>query len=287
MNIAVAIDTLLKTLSPIYGEGEAKSIVKIIGEDVFNTIDLGNNRLLNPSELKDFQYIHQQLSEGQPLQYVLGMADFYGYKFHVNQSVLIPRQETEELVYLILEKYKKAANKITALDIGTGSGCIPIVLKKELPNLEMHALDISLKALATAQKNAKEIQVEVLFHHLDILDIDNHKTLPFFDFIVSNPPYIPHKEAHLVPDFVKNYEPKIALFVENEDPLLFYRTITIFAKKQLKKGGKLFFETNEFNAKDVVKLLENNGFSEVELVKDMSGKERIVLGMLDGITMDN
>jgi release factor glutamine methyltransferase len=280
MTIAEAIGKLMQTLIPIYGEGESKSLTTIVAEDVFGTSNLEHKRVLSEADKNYFLEIQKQLLGGRPLQYVLGKADFYGYVFHVNENVLIPRQDTEELVYLILETLPKD-KELTGLDIGTGSGCIPITLKKKNHNWQLHALDVSKEALVVAEKNAQDLSAEVHFQHLDILDTDLRIGLPKFDFIVSNPPYIPQKEKTLVPGFVKNYEPDLALFVEDTDPLIFYRNIAEFAKDHLNPGGYLFYETNEFNAKQVVNLLIEFGFSEVELIKDMSGKDRMVVGIAD------
>jgi len=246
MTIADAIGKLMQTLIPIYGEGEAKSLTTIVAEDVFGTSNLEHKRELSEADENYFLDIHKQLLSRRPLQYVLGRADFYGYVFHVNENVLIPRQDTEELVYLILETLSKD-KKLSGLDIGTGSGCIPITLKKKSPQWQLQGLDVSKEALIVAKKNAQDLDTEVNFQHLDILDPNTRKGLPKFDFIVSNPPYIPQKEKVLVPDFVKNFEPDLALFVEDVDPLVFYRNIAEFAKDHLNPGGYLFYETNEFN----------------------------------------
>lgn len=282
MTVAEAIRTLTETLLPIYGEGETRSLIRIVAEDVFGTSNLQHNRLLSDTDQAYFFEIQDQLLRGRPLQYVLGKADFYGYVFHVNENVLIPRQDTEELVHLILETFP-GAGTLKGLDIGTGSGCIPIVLKKKRPHWDIHALDISPEALIVAKKNARDLAVEIDFQLLDILDLDAQATLPRFDFIVSNPPYIPVKEKNIVPEFVKNFEPDLALFVTDKDPLVFYRSIAEFAERHLNTGGQLFFETNEFNASDVVKLLKNRKYSQIELLKDMSGKDRMVRAVLNDI----
>ncbi len=275
MTIADALARLTETLTPIYGSGETRSLVRIVAEDVFGTSNLQHNKVLSETDEAYFTEIQMQLLSGKPLQYVLGKADFYGYVFHVNEHVLIPRLDTEELVHLILETLPK--NKgLSGLDIGTGSGCIPIVLKKKRPNWDVHALDVSHQALIVAEKNAQDLSTTISFHHLDILDKKIWADLPTFDFIVSNPPYIPEKEKDLVPRFVKEFEPGLALFVKDEDPLKFYRTIAHFAQKHLSPGGQLFYETNEFNADKVVELLEEKGFKKVALIKDMSGKDRMV-----------
>ncbi|KAA3635673.1 MAG: peptide chain release factor N(5)-glutamine methyltransferase [Bacteroidetes bacterium] len=275
MTIADALARLTETLTPIYGSGETRSLVRIVAEDVFGTSNLQHSKVLSDTDEAYFSEIHMQLLSGKPLQYVLGKADFYGYVFHVNEHVLIPRLDTEELVHLILESLPKNEG-LSGLDIGTGSGCIPIVLKKKRPNWDVQALDVSREALIVAQKNAQDLSAELTFHQLDILNKKEWPNLPVFDFIVSNPPYIPEKEKDLVPRFVKEFEPGLALFVEDEDPLKFYRTIADFAQTHLSPGGQLFYETNEFNADKVVEMLNEKGFTNVESIKDMSGKDRMV-----------
>lgn len=280
MTIADALTRLTETLTPIYGSGETKSLVRIVAEDVFGTSNLQHNKELSDADEAYFSAIQLQLLSGRPLQYVLGKADFYGFVFHVNEHVLIPRLDTEELVHLILDTLPKNEN-LSGLDIGTGSGCIPIVLKKKRPDWDIHALDVSKQALIVAEKNAQDLSAELTFHQQDILDKNKWTDLPVFDFIVSNPPYIPEKEKDLVPRFVKEFEPSLALFVEDEDPLIFYRTIAEFAQTHLSKGGFLFYETNEFNAGKVVAMLKQMDYKSVELLKDMSGKNRMIMAKME------
>lgn len=275
MTVANAIARLTETLTPIYGSGETRSLVRIVAEDVFGTSSLQHNRELSEADEAYFLKIQKQLLSGKPLQYVLGKADFYGYVFHVNEHVLIPRLDTEELVHLILETLPKEP-ETKGLDIGAGSGCIPIVLKKKRPHWEIDALDVSPEALIVANKNAQDLGAAITFQQIDILDKKARAILPKFDFIVSNPPYIPERERDLVPVFVKNFEPTLALFVEDNDPLIFYRSIAEFALTHLKPEGHLFFETNEFNAGKVTNMLKEMEFSSIELIRDMSGKDRMI-----------
>ena len=263
---------LVRKLTPIYGKGEAKSIARIVFEDAFRLFDFSSVRPFLFQQ--EFQSIQERLLKKEPVQYVLGQADFYGLKFKVTPDVLIPRSETEELVHWILETNQLEAPRI--LDIGTGSGCIPITLKKKLPLAEVMAVDVSEKALAVAQENAQLNEVTVALQQVDILNKPDWNQLPKFDIIVSNPPYIPTKEAALVPDWVKNFEPSLALFVSNEDPLIFYRTIAEFALTHLDSTGILFFETNEFNAAEVQEVLMDRGYQDVQLQKDLFGKERMI-----------
>lgn len=282
MTVAQAYHQLWEALITRYDEGEARSIARIVFEDEFGVTNVQRRDHLAPYQLMRLSRIQSRLLNDEPLQYVLGQADFYGLKLQVDEHVLIPRQETEELVHWILEtirEEKKGTGRV--LDIGTGSGCIPIALKKEAPGLEVHALDISEEALRVARANRDRYGVSLHLHHLDILDEGAWPGLPVFDLIVSNPPYIPEGEAHLVPDNVKRYEPRRALFVDDADPLLFYRSITAFAGRRLLPGGWLFFEVNEYRAGEVVALLQAAGLEQVELRKDMNGKERMVRGRLN------
>ena len=258
-------------------EREAKSIARIVFEDAFHVFDFQSTQPF--LEIEKLQRIQARLIKNEPIQYILGQADFYGLKFKVSPAVLIPRPETEELVYWVLESVKKTDLKI--LDIGTGSGCIPITLKKKMPASEVIGIDISTDALVIAKQNAALNQVEVSFQQVNILEDQSRAALQKFDVIVSNPPYIPFKEISLMPKQVTDFEPKLALFVENDNSLIFYQKIAQFAIQKLTKDGQLFFECNEFNAKEVVSLLEGMRFSKVVLEKDMEGKERMVMAVND------
>jgi len=284
-----ACQSLTTRLTPRYGASEAASIARIVLEDAFSS--RGSTALLSRSlsdiETTQFQAISHRLATGEPLQYVLGAADFFGYKFKVSPAVLIPRQETEELVAWVLGYLKKnypllSPGEVAVLDIGTGSGCIAVTLKAKRPALKVWALDISQEAIEIAQINAKQITGDasnICFSKNDITNRGCWPDLPNFQVIVSNPPYIPRQEADLLPEHVLAHEPKLALFVSNDDPLLFYREITAFAKEKLLSGGALFFECNEFNAHQVALLLEKQGFSEISLRQDISGANRMVLGL--------
>ncbi|MFT4667364.1 MAG: release factor glutamine methyltransferase [Gammaproteobacteria bacterium] len=190
---------------------------------------------------------------------------------------MIPRSETEELVYLVLETIPtKELQK--GIDIGTGSGCIPVTLKHKRSEWEIHGADVSPEALMVAQQSATENKTYIDFHCFDVLDKSSWPAFSSFDFIVSNPPYIPPSEKVLMPDSVLEHEPGLALFVSEDDPLVFYRTIMEFAEKFLKPGGYLFFEGNEFNAIQVVEMMKDNIFVDVLLERDMQGKDRMVVG---------
>ncbi len=292
MTILQAQLDLIAALTPQYGEGEARSIARIVFEDYFNIKpNVENDENVFQTFLKvEYDTMKDRLLRGEPVQYVVGFAWFYGLKFKVNNSVLIPRPETEELVEWVLEtakKFQKADKKVRILDIGTGSGCIPVTLKVKNPKLEVSAVDVSESALITGSRNAYRHGAEIDFKRIDILDTSAWADLGNFDFIVSNPPYIPHAEKALMEGNVLDFEPHLALFVDNDDALIFYEKIADFALKHLTNeslfrhlGRVLFFECNTFNATQVVKMLEFKGFKNVELRKDMSGNDRMVKGDL-------
>lgn len=206
---------------------------------------------------------------------------FAGMQFYVDENVLIPRPETEELVAWIVQEHKTLhLQNVKILDIGTGSGCIPIALKKQLPTCDIHAADISKGALSTAQKNASTLHAAITFHEVDILDETSRNRLSKFDVVVSNPPYIKQSEEAAMHYNVLKYEPHLALFVPDEDALLFYKAIADFGLQHLTAGGKLFFEINEMLGASVKALLKQKGYSNVEIRKDMQGKDRMVKAIL-------
>jgi len=211
------------------------------------------------------------LKRGTPIQYALGFSDFFGLKFQVSPAVLIPRPETEELVDWILST---VTNQTKILDIGTGSGCIAITLKKKLGIAELTALDVSAEALAIAANNALSNQVEVNFIRQDILTYQGGEVK--YDVIVSNPPYVKEDEKPQMHHNVLENEPHLALFVSNEDPLVFYKAIADFAVRNLTRGGFLFLEINEYLGPEMVELLSAKLFKHIELRKDMQGKDRMI-----------
>lgn len=229
-----------------------------------------------------------QLKNEKPLQYILGETHFMDLTLKVNEHVLIPRPETEELVRWILDETKKdlqgvvderdllvgLEDKVHILDIGTGSGCIAIALAKQLPNAQVYALDVSEKALAVAEENAKMNNVQVNFLQMDILEANEMDVC--FDIIVSNPPYVRESERQSIKNNVKNYEPSSALFVADQDPLIFYRAIARFAKERLNRGGSLFFEINQYLGEQTASLLKKNHFKDIELKKDIFGNDRMM-----------
>tara|TARA_R110002072_G_scaffold117511_3_gene248662 strand:+ start:8000 stop:8863 length:864 start_codon:yes stop_codon:yes gene_type:complete len=222
-----------------------------------------------------------QLKQERPIQHILGKAHFCELEFRVDENVLIPRPETEELVYWIINEVQKGdpREEVKILDIGTGSGCIAISLAKNLPNAKVYALDISKKALQIAGENAMDNGVDIVFLEADILSLEGFKDK--FDVIVSNPPYVRELEKLEMKNNVVEHEPGLALFVSDGDPLIFYKKITRFSLSHLKKGGVLFFEINQYLGEEMKQLLEAENFSEIELRKDMFGNDRMLKGQLD------
>jgi release factor glutamine methyltransferase len=232
---------------------------------------------VNQSELLKLNFAVKGLKKQRPVQYILGQSVFYHCMLVVNEQVLIPRPETEELVDLIVRE--QAGKPIRILDIGTGSGCIAIALKKHLPQAEVYAFDIAPGALLLAGENASLNQSPVTFMNWDILNPELQWTGPSFDLIVSNPPYIRLSEQSDMSPNVKDYEPALALFVPNEDPLVFYRNILRFAARNLKPGGHVYFEINQALEEEMKELLQKAGLESVRVLRDMSGKFRIASGI--------
>lgn len=286
MNLAELSVLYKEQLKELYNAEEVQSLYLMVVEYLLGLnktsyILKKKNTISKTDELK-FKNILNELNIGKPIQYVVGETYFYGLKFKVNSSVLIPRPETEELVEWILSVCNSQLPNLNILDVGTGSGCIPITLKKHLPNANIFGLDISSEALATAKENAAFNNLSVNFIEGDIL---NHSNIQSFhhsklDVIVSNPPYIKEDEKPAMHQNVLANEPHIALFVSNENPLVFYKAIADFAKSNLKTDGYLFFEINEYLGKETVQMLVDKGFSAIELRKDMQGKDRMISAKL-------
>lgn len=218
--------------------------------------------------LADFE----RLLTGEPIQYILGQAPFYGRNFGVTRDTLIPRNETEELVHLILKENPKS--ELRVLDLGTGTGCIPITLALELQNPEVYTLDVSVQALAVARKNALQLGAQVQFLEGDLLG--SLPNLDLFDVLVSNPPYVPLRDQGEMHANVLNFEPHLALFVPDEDPLVFYRAIGVWGQQLLKRGGKLYLEIYENLADELVQLLLSQGYNQVKVHPDLNGKNRMI-----------
>ncbi len=269
-----------ESLKDLYPPSEISSLVRLIMERVSNIQPhhflFCKDKILPEAEKNRIHEIVERLKEMEPIQYILGTADFYSLQFEVNPSVLIPRPETEELVEQVI--IDNEGKKIKILDIGTGSGCIAVTLRKHLKQASIIATDISTEALDTARRNAKRNNATITFIQTDILNPEKAEMdIPFIlDVIVSNPPYIKEEEKIDMERNVLDYEPHIALFVPDNDPLLYYWHIAHFGKKKLRRNGRLYFEINAAYGSMVVEMLEEEGYKDIELIQDLSGKDRIV-----------
>ena len=272
-----------KKLTTVYDDHEAKAVARYLLEIRYGLtmtdILCGKVESLSEEELKA---LVNRLLQGDPVQYVTGVAEFGGRRFHVEPGVLIPRPETAELCQWIVSSLHTPHSSLHILDIGTGSGCIACTLAAELPESKVTAWDISDEALRIAQQNAQNNHVHINIEKVDILSI-SHSTLltphsSKYNIIVSNPPYICNKEREGMEQNVLNHEPSLALFVPDEDPLLFYRAITRFAKTALQNGGNLYFEINPLYAQPLEQLMQEEGFSDIRFRYDSFGKQRFARG---------
>ncbi|WP_333862322.1 peptide chain release factor N(5)-glutamine methyltransferase [Sphingobacterium sp.] len=268
-----------RELQTVYDSDEIKAIFFVVIAETF-----GLNRISYPfrktvsvsdKDSADILRILQDLKKHRPIQYIFKKADFYGEVFHVDESVLIPRQETEELVDLIIKNHKSSPN-LKIIDIGTGSGCIPITLSKQLNDAVVTAVDISKEAIKTAQENAKNLKTSIQFINADIFEWDYIFSDQQYDIIVSNPPYITPGEKQYMGKNVLAYEPELALFIEESAPLIFYDVISSFALKHLAPKGDLYFEINQYLGAEMEELINKKGFEQVKLIKDINGADRII-----------
>ena len=271
-----------EALSAIYPKTEIDSFFFILMEEKLKLqrIDtvLKPDFLITEKNLIDLKNIVKRLQKEEPIQYILGSTEFYGLPFLVNENTLIPRTETEELIAWVIDEIKVLANnkitELSILDIGTGTGCIPISLAKNLTSLNISAIDISTEALLIAKQNAILNKVTIEFIELDIL---NAESLPQeYDIIISNPPYVRELEKEEIKNNVLENEPHLALFVADENPLIFYNKIADLAKQQLSKNGMLFFEINQYLGKETVNMLVKKGFKNIQLKKDLFGNDRMI-----------
>ncbi|AMS26086.1 hypothetical protein AEM51_02720 [Bacteroidetes bacterium UKL13-3] len=276
---------IIHSLENLYGKEESLAIANsllshILSASVLQSFDNIAPSNIAQNDLLKIEAVVKRLVKSEPLQYVLEEAWFYDVPFYVNKYVLIPRSETEELVDYVLKSHPRIESKsdLFILDIGTGSGCIPVTLKNNLPYARVYGLDVSEEALKVANKNAQKLNIDVTFIQADILN-DELAALPDFDIIISNPPYITETEKNEMHSNVIAHEPHLALFVSDGNPLQFYEAIVKVAGKNLKKGGYLYFEINSAFGSEVKKTMEKNGFSKVAITKDMQGKDRIVAGL--------
>ncbi|MDR6967066.1 release factor glutamine methyltransferase [Flavobacterium arsenatis] len=273
----------IEAVQDIYDAMEAESFFHLILEEKhkMKRIDLALNPdfVFSEKEIQEWNLILEELKKEIPIQYILGTTEFFGLKFKVNENVLIPRPETEELVEWIIQDLKIQGFKdLKILDIGTGSGCIAISLAKNISNSKVYAIDVSPEALKIAKENAEMNQVEVVFLEKNILetnDLEMH-----FDIIVSNPPYVRNLEKQEIKKNVLDNEPHLALFVEDDDALIFYRKIAELATKNLNEDGRLYFEINQYLGEEMIELLHNKGFQDIELRKDIYENDRMTKAVL-------
>lgn len=266
-------------LKAIYPEGEAATISDWVMEHLTGIKKSSRASHLNktlPEELVSrLQSYLERLLDHEPVQYVLNEAWFCGLKFYADKNVLIPRPETEELVEWIITHCKFPVDQLNILDIGSGSGCIPIALKRRIGKAEVWSCDVSPAALKVAIQNAKTLGAEVNFIQTDFLSAEQRDLLPSFDIIVSNPPYVPHRDRYQMRANVLEYEPYTALFVPDNDPLVFYKAIAGFGEKHLEKNGSIYAELHEDMAAAALQVFELKGYTG-EIKKDMQGKERMI-----------
>lgn len=271
-------------LTPFYPPKEVESLTRFILEHVTGftrlQMHLNQDHELSDAKIMQIGEILNRLANHEPIQYILGEADFYGFKLAVTPDVLIPRPETEELVDWIIREEKDHCKRL--LDIGTGSGCIPISIALHTSMERIEGWDISEKALKLAGMNAETNRSDVHFQKVDILNPDPVTVQGHWDVIVSNPPYVLTEESVQMEKNVVAFEPHLALFVPDHDPLIFFRAIAGFAVNHLHPGGRLYFEINEKLAQQTARLLDENGFSHILVRRDLQGKERMVRAVLKG-----
>ncbi len=272
------IASIRKELAGIYAKGEIESLIFLIFEKLKGysrtQLLLANEEQLDENDRKEIMVIVDRLKNHEPIQYILGMTEFYSLPFYAVPGVLIPRPETEELVQWIIQENKYS--KPTILDMGTGTGCIAISLRKNIPQSTVLACDISPVCITTAQRNSLLNNSEVSVFEYDILNEIPDVEFPELDIIVSNPPYIRETEKSLMEKNVLDHEPELALFVADEKPLIFYERIADFSRIHLKNQGQLYFEINEAFGPECCEMLQKKGFSEIVLKKDINGKDRMI-----------
>jgi len=277
-------EIFLEELAGVYDSGETGQLLFILLEEysgLSKATLLASPFLPANLDRKAVFRALEQLKAHRPVQYILGHTDFYGLRMEVDERVLIPRPETEELAGIIIKEHQGTASLGQSfLDIGTGSGCLAIALKKRLPEARVHALDNAAGALEVAGKNALLNEVEIIFHHADILDKNSFAGIGRFASIVSNPPYVSESERGTMRRNVTDYEPAEALFVPDGDALMFYRAIADCCHRHLLPGGKLYLEVNQELGAEVAALLTKNGFTGVKLINDFRGNGRFVTGIL-------
>ncbi len=267
-------------LLDLYDDNEADSLLFMLFADFAkltkSDIILYPDKTISESELLKIHFAVRDLLNNKPVQYILGKAEFYGLTFQVGPDVLIPRPETEELVDIVIRENKDFDN-LKILDIGTGSGCIAISLKKNLPSALITAIDVSSTALDYAKKNALINEADIIFKKVNFLNEKEINALPEFDIVISNPPYVRRQEIKFMKKNVYAYEPDKALFVEDDDPLIFYKAIAGFAKEKLIPGGSIYCEINQYLDEETSEIFYGAGFQRVEVIRDVNDNNRILI----------
>jgi release factor glutamine methyltransferase len=275
---------LARELKPVYPPEEVNSLTNIILKTCLNTDWLHHltepDRLVEENVVKRIISITGELKTGKPIQYILGETEFYNCRLKLNNNTLIPRQETEELVDLIIRENHGYKGNI--LDIGTGSGCIAIALARNIPGSEITAIDNSLEALKIAEQNAMLNNVSIEFRNIDIMDTEQNHMLADFGIIVSNPPYVLESEKVHMHSNILDFEPSDALFVPDDDPLVYYRKILELSDILLKPGGRIYFEINESMGSTLRNIMSEAAFSDLAIIMDINGKDRIIKGRYNG-----
>ena len=294
MKLVEAERYLKDHLETIYDQEESAKIASLAIEHITGLTKTERvskaQQQLSSGQVKQLEEDLQRLQQHEPIQYIMNKTWFYGMELYVDKNVLIPRPETEELVQWIVDDVKASGKdvfiqkqmesdkttQLKILDVGTGSGCIPLALKKTMPKAEVWGCDISEEALNIARRNGSALNIRVDFQGTNFLDSTQQKLLPTVDIIVSNPPYVPLKDKQQMNANVVDHEPHTALFVADEDPLIFYKTLADFGKKRLYENGRIYMEIHEETGKDLVNFFKETGYNNVELKKDMQGKDRMI-----------
>lgn len=273
MTIREAYTTALQQLQQQFDQRESSQLASILLEDLWGIRNCDSD--VEFTQVDALADAIRRLTSGEPVQHITGITYFYGYRFQVSEHVLIPRPETEELVYWIESDYKRYTEPLSILDIGTGSGCIPISLALKLPNANISAIDKSAKALKVAKQNAMSLDATVDFTEVDFLDESQWAHMDSYDVIVSNPPYIGHDEQSRMGQSVVMHEPSMALFPDGDDPLIFYKKIASFGQQYLKPRGAIYLEINEYYPEETLAIFDQVGYT-TELLDDLQGKPRMI-----------
>lgn len=276
MTYKEAYDLVLYHAMEVYHRREAENVTRYLFEDMFSITNFEKEGSLSEEQELEVKAYAKRIMEGEPIQYITGIANFYGYNFKINKHALIPRPETEELVNWVLEDTKHNNLQFDVLDVGTGTGCIPITLKKRKSSLRIFGVEWSLDALNVARKNARQFDVEFKVYRMDFLDSSYWEGLSSYDIVICNPPYITVSEKNEMGANVVGWEPDMALFVPDDQSMIFYEKMAEFGLSHLKENGVIYMELNEFRAGAVQEVFESHGYQEIEIRPDLQGKDRMI-----------